>query len=146
MKIKKILIPTDFSDLSKEAIDIALPLAKQFGASVVFLHVLERMEGREDEEARFNEGDGYLWDRSRALLDDLVGQTEQKGMSASAEIGKGTPYVEILRTAEKIGADLIMMGTHGRKGLDRVLLGSQAEKVVRMASCPVTTIKIKGDS
>jgi len=142
MEVKKILVPTDFSELSNEAIRAALPFVKQLGASVVFLHVIERLDHPDDMTALFDEGYAYLMDRSHVLLNDLVIESKQAGIEASAELMNGTPYVEILRLAEKTGVDLIIMGTHGRKGLNHLIMGSQAERVVRLASCPVTTIKV----
>lgn len=142
MKLEKILVPTDFSELSNQAIDVALPIAKQLGGRMVFLHVLERLDHPDDMTALFDEGYAYLRDRSIGLLNDLVIKSKQAGVEASAELVNGHPDVEILRMAEKMGADLIMMGTHGRKGFNHLMLGSQAERVVRMASCPVTTIKV----
>ncbi len=141
MEVKKVLIPTDFSELSNETIEKALPFVKKLGASVVFLHVIERLDHPDDMTALFDEGYAYLMDRSNALLNDLVIQSKQKGLEASAELMNGTPYHEILRMAEKMGADLIIMGTHGRKGLDHLMMGSQAERVVRLSLCPVTTIR-----
>lgn len=143
MTIKKVLIPTDFSELSDQAIDIALPIVKQLGAEVIFLHVIERLDHPDDMTALFDEGYAFMMDRSRALLNDLVIRANQENMTGESEIANGTPYIEILRMAEKMGADLIIMGTHGRKGLNHMLMGSQAERVVRMAVCPVTTIKTK---
>ena len=141
MTIKKVLIPTDFSELSNQAIDTALLMVKQLGAEVAFLHVIERLDHPDDMTALFDEGYAYILDRARSLLNDLVSQSEREDIQASAEIANGIPHVEILRMAEALEVDLIMMGTHGRKGLDHLLLGSQAERIVRMASCPVTTIK-----
>lgn len=141
MKLQMILIPTDFSELSNEAIDVALPIVKQLGAEVVFLHVLQRLDHPDDMTALLDEGYAYLRDRSTRLLNDLVIQAKQAGVAASTELVNGHPEDEILRMAKKMGADLIMMGTHGRTGFNHMILGSQAERVVRMAPCPVTTIK-----
>lgn len=143
MNINKILIPTDFSELSHQAIDVALPMVKQLGAEVTFLHIIERLDHPDDMTALFDEGYAYMMDRARALLNDLVVRAKQENIQADSEIANGTPYIEILKMAEKIGANLIIMGTHGRKGLDHMLMGSQAERVVRMATCPVTTIKTR---
>ncbi|NOY84980.1 MAG: universal stress protein [Nitrospirae bacterium] len=146
MSVKKVLIPTDFSELSNEAIDAALPMVKQFGAEVCFLHVIDRLDHPDDMTALFDEGYAYMMDRAHALLNDLVIRSAQAEITAKFEIANGTPYLEILRMAKKMGSDLIMMGTHGRKGVDHMLMGSQAERVVRMAVCPVTTIKTRKTS
>lgn len=142
MAINTILIPTDFSDLSNKAIKIALPMVKQLEGSVVFVHVLDLYIHPEDLTTLLDEGLTYFTDRSITLLNDLVNRTKEEGIDASYELEKGTPYDKIIRMAKKIRADLIMMGTHGRTGFDHMFMGSQAERVVRMASCPVTTIKV----
>lgn len=77
-------------------------------------------------------------DRGNAMLHDLVEQAE---LEASALLADGVPFVEIIQAARKHNADLIIMGTHGRTGFSHVMMGSQAEKVVRQAPCPVLTIK-----
>ncbi len=143
MKIKKVLIPSDFSELSTKAIDVAFPMVKQLGAEITFIHVIERLDHPDDMTALFDEGYAYMMDRARALLNDLVIRSTQENIKANSEIANGIPYVEISRMAEELGADLIIMGTHGRKGLDHMLMGSQTERVVRMATCPVTTIKTR---
>ncbi len=142
MAIKKVLIPSDFSEASNRAIELALPTLKQLGSEIVFVHVLEAMDHPDDMAALFDKGYAYLMNRAQTLLNDLVMAAKAKGLRASAELLKGAPYVEILKFSEKIDADLILMATHGRRGFNRLILGSQTEGVVRMASCPVTTMRI----
>lgn len=143
MEIKKVLIPTDFSELSKRAGEEALPVVKKLGASVVFVHVLERLDHPDDMTALFDEGYAYLMDRSRALLNDLVVKAKQAGIEASAELKNGVPHMEIVELAQQKGVDLIIMGTHGRTGFNHLMMGSQTERVLRKAVCSVMTIKAK---
>lgn len=143
MEIKKVLIPTDFSELSKRAVAEALPIVKKLNASVVFVHVLERLDHPDDMTALFDEGYAYLMDRSHALLNDLVIQAKQAGIEAQAELKNGVPHVEIVELAQQKGVDLIIMGTHGRTGFNHLMMGSQTERVLRKAACSVMTIKGK---
>ncbi len=141
MDVKKVLLPTDFSELSNRAIEEAIPMIKKLGAEVVFVHVLERLDHPDDMTALFDEGYAYLMDRSNALLNDLVLKAKQDGIEANASLKNGVPYLEIVELAEKEGVDLIVMGTHGRKGFNHLMMGSQAERVLRHAKCSVMTIK-----
>lgn len=143
MEVKKILLPTDFSELSNRAIQEALPLIKKLEAEVIFLHILERLDHPDDMTALFDEGYAYLMDRSNALLDDLVTKAKQQGVEAESVLKNGVPHVEIVALAEEKGADLIIMGTHGRTGFNHLMMGSQTERVLRKARCFVMTIKTK---
>jgi len=142
MEIKNVLIPTDFSELSKKGIAIALPLVKQLDASVVFLHVMERIDHPQDMTALFDNGYEKLVDRGLILLNNLIVMAKKQGVEAQSELKDGIPYIEIVKYSEQMKADLIIMGTHGRGWLSHLLIGSQADRVIRMASCPVTTIRV----
>ncbi len=141
MDIKKVLVPTDFSDLSNLAIKESLPLIQKLKSEVIFLHVLERLDHPDDMTALFDEGYAYLMDRSNALLNDLVVEAKAAGLEAKGLLKNGVPYLEIVALADKEKVDLIMMGTHGRKGLNHLMMGSQTERVIRHAKCSVLTIK-----
>lgn len=141
MKIKTILVPTDFSELSNEAVDYAFSMAKRIGAKMVFMHTLEWPDHPDEMTPMSDEGYAFMKDRGNAMLHDLVTRAEKEGLEASASLADGVPFIEIIRAARKHNADLIIMGTHGRTGLSHVMMGSQAEKVVRQAPCPVLTIK-----
>jgi len=143
----KILLPSDFSDCSAEAARAARRLAERFGARLLVLHVL-------DEPAALDP-----MFRGEVPLELLRGRMEQyarEGMEAflaahlqgvpgvETRIASGVPFREILREAREAGADLIVIGTHGRTGVEHVIFGSTAEKVVRMAPCPVLTVRQAG--
>lgn len=139
---KNILVPTDFSSGSRLAVDYALELAGRLGASVHLVHVLEdpsvaglfteayvdftliRKERRCDARRRMN-----------ALLTDL------HSTRTTDEIAAGPVAQTIAGIAADRAADFIVMGTHGRTGLAHVLVGSVAEQVIRIASCPVLTVR-----
>ncbi|TAJ98257.1 MAG: universal stress protein [Candidatus Manganitrophaceae bacterium] len=141
MQIMTILVPTDFSELSNEAVDYAFSMAKRVGAKMVFIHTLEWPDHPDEMTPMSDEGYAFMKDRSNALLHDLVEQAEKEGLEASAELADGVPFVEIIQAARKNKADLIVMGTHGRTGLSHLMMGSQAERVVRQSPCPVLTVK-----
>lgn len=142
MQIKTILVPTDFSELSNEAVDHAFSMAKQIGAKMIFLHTLEWPDHPDEMTPMYDEGFAFIKDRAGAMLHDLVERAGKEGIEAVSELSlDGIPFVEIIQTARKKGADLIIMGTHGRTGLSHIMMGSQAERVVRQSPCPVLTIR-----
>ena len=141
MEIKTILVPTDFSERSNAAIETALLMAKQAGAKIIFLHILQWPDHPDEMTPMADEGYAFMKDWANAFLTDLVHQAGREGLEASAEVVDGVPFLEIIQSAGKHAADLIIMGTHGRTGLQHLMLGSQAERVLRQAPCPVMTIK-----
>jgi nucleotide-binding universal stress UspA family protein len=134
-RINLILAPTDFSELSDESVKYAISVAKQLGAGILFFHCIERYDNTDQEmfDARR--------DRALVALSALVKKVKEIGLEATADLSDGVPFVEIIRVARKAKADLIVMGTHGRTGLTHMMMGSQAERVVRQSSCPVLTVK-----
>jgi universal stress protein A len=136
--LHSILHATDFSPRSEYALQLAYALARDYGARLVVLHVATAPpmvygEGLVpvDVQSFYSEG--------KAQLDRLPMPGD--GVRAERRVETGDPADEILRVAKEIAADLIVIGTHGRTGLSRLLMGSTAEKIVRQASCPVLTIK-----
>lgn len=143
---KTILVPTDFGEASEHAVEYALELAKAVGSEVVLMHAFEipavgfpdgALVATADMTNRVIEG-------AQIGLDRQVSQYEGRGVEMRSIIKQGDAWRSVISAAEEVGADLIVMGTHGRRGLPRALLGSVAEKVVRTAHCPVLTVH-KGD-
>jgi nucleotide-binding universal stress UspA family protein len=128
--LKKILIPTDLSEFSMAAMDFAESFGDLYSSKICVLHVLDSKEShqRSDDEA-LKELEQFIqiYSRTPARLTMMV--------------RKGVPADEIRRFADEEGIDLIIMATHGRTGLRHVLMGSVAEKTVRLASVPVLTVK-----
>jgi nucleotide-binding universal stress UspA family protein len=141
MQIKTLLVPTDFSERSSAAVEMALSMAKQVGAKTLFLHSLDWSDHPDEMTAMSDEGYAFMKDQASAFLNDLVQKALKQGVEASAELANGVPFLEIIQAAGKHHADLIIMGTHGRTGLQHLMMGSQAERVLRQAPCPVLTIK-----
>lgn len=132
-----ILVAIDFSDCSKEALERATALAKVSGGTIEILHVIE--PGVEDPFGGHIYGSDHQSAVDRMLV-RLVGQVEAAGVACTSKILEGGAAAEITGRARTIGADIIVVGTHGRTGLAHVLLGSIAERVVRHAACPVLTV------
>jgi nucleotide-binding universal stress UspA family protein len=137
LAVHTILYPTDFSETAQHAFGVACALARDCGAGVVVLHVLPRPLGEERMQARHHPEDyfGPAW-RSLHLMHD---PDEQVRVEHRLEEGDAASM--ILEVADEVQAGLIVMGTHGRSGLGRLLLGSVAEQVLRNALCPVLTVK-----
>lgn len=147
--IKKVLVPIDFSDYSKSALKYAVNFAKSFSAEIVLIYVVEPVIYPPD----FSMGQIAMpsmnseWDeRAKEELQKLA-KSEIPGESIVKTIIKtGKPFVEIIETAKEENIDLIIIATHGHSGVEHILFGSTAEKVVRKAPCPVLTLRepIKG--
>jgi nucleotide-binding universal stress UspA family protein len=134
-----ILVPTDGSDGARRALEEAIELAAQFDATVHSLYVV-------DTTAAYSDGAyGEVIDSFEAIgaetTDDAVERAGAAGVDAVGAVELGTPHRTILDYVDEHGVDLVVMGTHGRTGLDRYLLGSVTEKVVRLADPPVVTVR-----
>jgi nucleotide-binding universal stress UspA family protein len=140
----KILHPTDFSDCASQAEAHALRLVRALGGELMLLHVA--VETTLYGESIFATGNVQaVYDAQRKwaeeTLEARLAAIRDTGIAAHWLIRPGLPFEEIVRTAEAAAADLIVMGTHGRSGLNRLLLGSVADRVVRLAPCPVLTVR-----
>jgi nucleotide-binding universal stress UspA family protein len=142
--IRKILVPTDFSEGSAAATEQALTLAHAFEASVTLLHVYQVPAYVFPDGSTFVAGPEVAARIEREAEDAIAAaarSAEQKsGVPVLTRTAIGAPFEEILRAARDF--DLVVMGTHGRTGLRHLILGSVAERVVRQASCPVLTVRV----
>jgi len=139
MTLNHVLVPHDFGDTSKTAMDYAIALARMFNAVLDVLHVRDR-------------ADNVIPSRfPRELYDELQATVRERLLSITAQdatkptldfhLRSGTAHAEILRFAKEQRTDLIVMGTHGRSGVAHAVMGSVAETVVRTAPCPVLTVR-----
>jgi universal stress protein A len=139
--IKKILVPTDFSAPSRRAMDYAAVLAKESGAEILLLHVIESLPYSVTDTLHVVDHRRALEKTAGALLENLRSELAEKELAVKTHLASGTAYDKILKSSRREKADLIVMGTHGRTGMSHLLLGSVAEKVVRLAACPVLTVR-----
>ena len=138
--LKRILVPIDFSETSEAALRHGVALARAFKARLYLLHVPEHP----GEAAETEYPIGLLETMQNAAHDrlgSLLTEAETRELRPECAMRLGKPSNEIVGYAEKHEIDLIVMGTHGREGVARVLMGSVAEKVVRRAACPVLTVR-----
>jgi nucleotide-binding universal stress UspA family protein len=147
--IKKVLVPIDFSDYSKSALKYAVNFAKTFNADIILIYVVEPVIYPPD----FSMGQIAMpsinteWDdRAKDELQKLAKSEIAEIANVKTIIKTGKPFVEIIETAKEENIDLIIIATHGHSGVEHILFGSTAEKVVRKAPCPVLTLRepIKG--
>lgn len=144
IEIKKILFPTDFSEYSRHALKYATALADSFKAKLYVLHVCEHPVAGAGIEAYHFSVPEYVADleqRERKALDAMTAELRAQGRDVEPIFIIGRAYQEIVATARKLEADVITMATHGNRGLSHLVFGSTAEKVVRLAPCPVLTVK-----
>jgi nucleotide-binding universal stress UspA family protein len=144
ISIKSILYPTDFSKYSLYALDYALSFAKQYGAKLSILHVLPNFPlilGQEATFVNIPKLEAATSEQVEKELGKLQEQCAAQGVESETTVMIGTPFVQIINAAREKDVDLIVIATHGRTGISHVLFGSVAERVVRMAPCPVLSIK-----
>ena len=149
IEIRRVLCPIDFSDHSKRALDHAMAIAAWYESTLTVLHVFSATPV-----APFGPGPVMLepvvlplLDRDRLLADTkaFAAAEHVSGVRVDTVLREGNATIEILGQASVMAADLLVLGTHGRSGFERLLLGSVAERVLRKASCPVLTVP-KGDA
>lgn len=142
MRIRRIVVPTDFSACADHARDVAVSLARDVGARVTLLHVVEPIvagdlygvseAGWLDEEHRRS---------AKKRIAESAERLHKRGVRCQALVRDGSAAATIVETAGTAAGALIVMGTHGRSGFSRLLIGSVAEQVVRSAGCPVLTVR-----
>jgi nucleotide-binding universal stress UspA family protein len=135
---RKILVPTDFGEPAKEALDLAIGIASKFDASITLFHIYTTPVVPYMEPFPFPTDD--FTDAAQNLLDREVFRARRRYGRVDGVLGTGAPWREIVDQVVDGGYDLVVMGTHGRRGVSRVLVGSVAEKVVRTSPVPVMTV------
>ncbi len=149
--ISRVLVPIDFSDYSKNALKYAVNFVKHFQAELFLIYVVEPVIYPPD----FSMGqiavpsvDIDMDKRAFEELNKLANQEIPAQIKVKSIVKTGKPFIEIIETAKEVDIDLIIIATHGHTGMEHILFGSTAEKVVRKAPCPVLTLRepIKGFS
>ncbi len=137
MRLQHILVPVDFSRSSLHALDHAIALSKPFGATLTLLTVVEPLYYS----AGFDLSLAEQEREARDVLAKLERRLQRRGLNVRTCVRVGRPYQVIAHEARGRKADVIVMGTHGHTGVARMLIGSVAERVVRIAGCPVLTVR-----
>jgi nucleotide-binding universal stress UspA family protein len=147
---RKILVPTDFSAASDAAFRYAGEIAARFGGSIHMLHVIEEpiVTGALGTEVFLPDAQVHEQLRTDAerQIDERLPAPLRARLKASSDIALGPTAGTIVSVAEEYGADLIVLGSHGRTGMAHLLLGSVAESVVRKAPCPVLTVPMRPEA
>jgi nucleotide-binding universal stress UspA family protein len=144
----KILTAVDFSENSDYAFDYALTLAKQFDSQLTVLHVINEpvdLRGFYVPHISFEQLEKEIEEGAEKMMAKFCSSKMGEFTNFTTSIVTGIPYEEIIRSAREAGASLIVLGTHGRTGLDHLIFGSTAERVVRGASSPVLTIRLPAE-
>ncbi len=146
--MKRILVPTDFSDEAKIALDLAIEIAQKTDATIKLVHVFEYpvataytaldVGGPDPIEGEVARG---MMDKNKNQLDEMAAIARAKKVDIVEEVKIGNPFVNISGELKDEDVDLVVMGSKGASGLEEVLIGSNTEKVVRHAPCPVITVK-----
>lgn len=138
----RILIPTDGSQPARRAAETGVDLAREHDATVQALYVIDPVYA---EEAGSQKVSDALQRKAERTVGELAELAESAGLAAETEVRTGTAYDEIIDASEDLDSDVIVMGTHGRTGLGRYLLGSVTQKVVRLSDVPVLTVRTGPD-
>jgi nucleotide-binding universal stress UspA family protein len=144
---KTILVPTDFSQISERALEKAVDMAEQYNAKVILLHVIDAEVHqyaaayclKEEDVSRLEEES--IKRSTQSLVDEATALKGSRHVEINHDLKKGSPAEVILDEQLRTGADLIIIGSHGKKGIIKHLIGSVALKVVRGAKCPVMVVK-----
>jgi len=144
IRLEKLLCPTDGSPHARHALEYAVALAKWYGAEIHALRVLAPIPPTWEMPAAVNLGELETGVKERVLeeVEELLTDARGAGVAAHAEVLIGRESVEIVERARTLPADLVVMGTHGRGGFEKWVLGSITEKVIRQAPCPILTVTL----
>ncbi|MFQ5742703.1 MAG: universal stress protein [Acidobacteriota bacterium] len=148
IELRRILCPVDFSPATAHALRPAISLATEYGAELFLVHILDYPYPHLDALSPAYDITPYyqqMEEEAGQRLDQLVEEETGEFLAAHAVVRRGAPFLEIISMAKEKNIDLIVMPTRGRRGVDRLLFGSVAEKVVRLASCPVLTLSPGGE-
>lgn len=136
----KILYPTDGSETAKAALEFAIDIARAQGGKILVLSVAEIVEFAG---ARQGEIEGILLNYAQDFAHKAAEKIKKQGVEVEERIGSGKPADVIVEIARREGVDAIVMGTHGRTGLARAVIGSVADRVIRHTPCPVVLVPTK---
>jgi nucleotide-binding universal stress UspA family protein len=139
--IKKILVATDGSDPSVHAGEYAISIAKSNNAQLIVVSIIDDLVIEQFSRTMKENISRELKTDAQKEVNHIVNLAEKQGVTASSVVAKGRPYEQIIHAAKDANVDLIVMGTYGRRGTERMLIGSVAERVIEYSSCPVLVVK-----
>jgi nucleotide-binding universal stress UspA family protein len=143
VSLRRILVPIDFSDCSKEALRCAVPFARHFGASLLALHVVQPAYPADPCLInQYEQFESSLVESSKSWLAQLLLAMVPSEVPVQAFVRTGHPATEIVHVAREMRADMVIISTHGYTGIKHVVFGSTAENVVRHCPCPVLTMRV----
>jgi len=148
-KISTILTAIDFSDSSDNAFQMALSMARSFSARLMVLHVINEpvdLRGFYVPHISFEKLEEEIESGAKKMMENFCRQNIVNFENFDTFIVAGVPYEQIIAQAEEKSVDMIVLGTNGRTGLDHILFGSTAEKVVRKSKIPVLTVRLEEES
>jgi len=146
LNVRNVLVPVDFSENAQAAVQYAGDLARNFGAKLHLLHVVEPASFLNDlRNVPIAIDDDEVATRAESELRVVLAKALQERLEAKALVKRGKAYQEIAKVAKQIKADLIVISTHGYTGLKHTIMGSTAERVVRHAPCPVLVLRAVKD-
>ena len=140
--INRILIATDFSTCARRAVEYGICVARAWSAHVDLLYVVELLRGLEVDGPFADPLVEMRRKEAEQFLGDLAARVKQEGLDVDWHLREGIPSEQIGQTALEQRADLVVVGTHGRTGLDHIMLGSTAERVIKQAPCPTLTVRV----
>lgn len=146
MNFKTIVFASDFSDGSDFAFQSALSLARKYDGKLIVIHIINEpvdLRGFYVPHISFDKLEEEIEQGAEKLMEKFCRTHMQDFSNYESYVLPGIPYDEIIKKSVEFNADLIVLGTHGRTGLDHVLFGSTAEKVVRKSPIPVMTIRVQ---
>ena len=140
--IQKILIPTDGSDHSVCAAEFGISMAKTLGAQIMVVNVIDELVLNEISKGAFRENvEAELKADGQRYIKYVASLAEKEGVKADSLLTKGRPFEQIVHLAKDLNIDLIVMGTSGQGGANKILIGSVTERVIEYSTCPVLVVK-----
>jgi nucleotide-binding universal stress UspA family protein len=140
--IQKVLVPTDGSDYSIRAAEYGISVAKSHEAEVLFVFVVDELViDQFPKGAKRDSVEAELKSDGQRFLKYVVSMAEKEGVKSTTMLLKGRPFEQIVNSTRSFDVDLVVMGTYGRRGAERILIGSVAERVIEYSACPVLVVK-----
>ncbi len=137
----KIVLAVDGSEISRNAVKYAIELARQSNGTIIAIHVIPPIDVMDIETFNPEKILEGLKEEGKKILSEVDELAAKAGVKVQTSIETGVPFEKICAVAEALGCDLILMGSHGRTGIGKVLIGSVTERVISRATCPVLVVR-----